>query len=139
MKLRTYLRFNDNKCREAMNFYKECFGGELSLQTVAESRFAKEMPPESQENIMEGRLKTAGFELYGSDMMVDKATVGDNISMNVIAASEAELKTCFDKLARGGEIFMKPEKMPWGEVHSMLTDAYGIEWMITYNREQSDQ
>ncbi|KKW20560.1 MAG: Glyoxalase/bleomycin resistance protein/dioxygenase [Parcubacteria group bacterium GW2011_GWF2_50_9] len=35
-----YLRFNDEKCREAMNLYKKCFGGNLTLQTVGESPMA---------------------------------------------------------------------------------------------------
>ena len=34
-KLNPYLNFN-NQCREAMNFYKECLGGELFFQTVGE-------------------------------------------------------------------------------------------------------
>ncbi|OHA24406.1 MAG: hypothetical protein A3D50_00110 [Candidatus Taylorbacteria bacterium RIFCSPHIGHO2_02_FULL_44_12] len=134
MELRTYLRFNDGRCREAMNFYKECFGGELTFQTAGESPMANEIPPESHDKIMESCLKIGRFEIYGSDMFRDKATVGDNFSMRVKVDSEKELNSLFGKLALGGEIFMKPEKMSWGEIHGMVTDKYGIEWgVVTSN------
>lgn len=131
MELRTFLRFNDGKCREAMNFYKECFGGELTFQTGGESPMAKDIAPEFQDRIMESTLKTGGFEIHGSDMFRDKTTVGDNFNMQLKVVNEAELNSLFDKLAQGGEIFMKPEKMPWGETFAMVTDKYGIEWGLT--------
>lgn len=128
MELRTHIRFNDGKCREAMNFYKECFGGELTFQTGGESPMAGDIPPEFQSRIMEAVLKIGRFEMYGSDMFRDKAIIGDNFSMRLKVDSEEELDSLFKKLSEGGEIFMKPEKMPWGEVHGMVTDKYGIEW-----------
>src|SRR4051812_26888477 len=116
MELRTHLRFNDDKCREAMNFYKDCFGGELTFQTAGESPMAKEMAPETHDKIMESKLKTDQFEIYASDMMRDRATVGDNFCMSIKANSEEQLNSLFNKLSTGGEVFMKPEKMSWGEV-----------------------
>lgn len=41
--INSYLTFNGN-CREAMNFYKDCLGGELILQTIGESPLAYKMP-----------------------------------------------------------------------------------------------
>jgi PhnB protein len=69
-KLNPYLRFNDAKCREAMNFYKSILGGTLTVQTVGESPMAKEMPEDKQDLIMHAELASGGdFKLYGSDMM----------------------------------------------------------------------
>ena len=135
--LNPYLRFNDGKCREAMTFYKDCLGGgELSFQLVSETPMAKDMSPEAQNKIMHSSLKKDGIEIYGSDMMRDRATVGDNFVMSLNCDSEEELKTLFDKLSQGGEIFMAPEKQFWGAIFGMLTDKYGVEWMFNYNVEK---
>ena len=45
MQIQSYLTFNGN-CREAMNFYKQCLGGELWFQTVGESPLSEHMPPQ---------------------------------------------------------------------------------------------
>ena len=56
-RLNPYLNF-DNNCREAMNFYKECLGGELTLQTIGESPLCDKMPPQMKETGRMGRGET---------------------------------------------------------------------------------
>lgn len=132
LQLNPYLRFNDSKCREAMNFYKEIFGGELTFQTLSETPMSKEMPADAQSKIMHATLKNGDFELFASDMMRDKATIGDNISLAVNCGSEEQIRNLFEKLKIGGEIFMPLEKAFWGGLFGMLTDKFGIEWMLNY-------
>lgn len=134
--LNPYLRFNDGKCREAMNFYKEALGGEITFQTIGETPMAKEMPDDKQGYIMHATFKKDGIEFFGSDMMRDKAVVGDNIGMALNCESEEELKTLFSKLSEGGEIFMPIEKAFWGGLFGMITDKFGIEWMLNYQEEE---
>ena len=130
MNINPYLRFNDNKCKEAMTFYKQCLGGELTLQTVGESPMAKEMPKEAQAKIMHAALKSGGAEIYASDMMRDKAVVGDNIAVCINTDDEAGAKKIFAALSKGGEVFMPLEKAFWGDLFGVVTDKYGIEWMV---------
>jgi PhnB protein len=130
MHINPYLRFNDSKCREAMTFYKECLGGELTLQTVGESPMASGMAPETHGKIMHADLKSGTLELFGSDMMRDKAVMGDNIAVSINCDKEEEAKTVFAKLSQGGEVFMPLEKAFWGALFGIVTDKYGIEWMI---------
>ena len=87
-KLSPFLRFNDNKCREAMNFYKECLGGELDFMTVKESPMSKDMPADKQDLIMHSTLKKGGWVLIGSDMMRDKAAIGDNVGGSVAFSNQ---------------------------------------------------
>jgi len=135
-KVSPYLRFNDLKCREAFGFYKDCFGGgEIQLMTVGESPMAKEMPPGSGDRIMHAVFKKGDMQILGSDMMRDKAVVGDNVSIMVEFENEKELNTVFDKMAKGGEVFMKPEEMFWGGVFGTLTDKYGIEWSFHFQKK----
>jgi PhnB protein len=61
-----YLRFSGN-CREAMSFYQECLGGDLTLTTVGETPMAKQMPAEAQKQIMHASLNNGRVVLLGSD------------------------------------------------------------------------
>jgi PhnB protein len=133
--LNPYLRFNDGKCREAMEFYKDIFGGTVEYMTIGESPMAGDMPKEKQGLIMHAVLVSGGIKFMGADMMRNKAVIGDNVSVAVSNSSEQELNQQFDKLAQGGDIFMKPEMMPWGGVYGMVTDKYGVEWQLNFQKE----
>lgn len=130
-KLSPFLKFNDSKCREAMNFYQSCLGGELEFMTVKGSAMEKEMPADKQELIMHSTLKNGDWVLIGSDMMMDKAIIGDNAGVSLTCESEEEIKTVFAKLSEGGNVFMPVELAFWGDWFGMVTDRYGIEWMLS--------
>jgi len=124
-KINPYLRFNEGKCKEAMEFYKECLGGELTFMTVGESPMASEMPAEAQEKIMHSTLKKKDLEFFASDMMRDKTVIGDNVALSLNCESEDEIKDLFAKLSQGGEVFMPLEMAFWGGLFGVLTDKYG--------------
>ena len=134
-KLTPYLRFNDVKCKEAMTFYKSIFGGELTMQTIGESPMAKEMPEKDHGRIMHSTLKSGDIEFSASDMMRDKAVVGDNIALALNCDSEDEIRTHFSKLSQGGAVFMPLEKQFWGALFGVVTDKFGIEWTLNYQME----
>ncbi|OHA28048.1 MAG: hypothetical protein A3D56_00005 [Candidatus Taylorbacteria bacterium RIFCSPHIGHO2_02_FULL_45_35] len=133
-KVNPFLRFNDSKCREAMNFYKEVLGGELDFMTVKESPMAKDMPADKQDLIMHSTLKKREWTLIGSDMMRDVAVIGDNVGISLECESEKELRDIFAKLEKDGEVFMAPSDQFWGAVFGMVTDKYGVEWMLNYQK-----
>lgn len=132
-----FIRFNDNKCTEGMNFYKSVFGGELEVMTVKDSPMAKEMPADKQNNVMHSILKNDKMTFVGMDMMRDKAVIGDNVGMSVVCDSEEQLNEFFSKLSAGGEVFMKPELQFWGGYFGVLTDKYGVEWMFNYQKDEA--
>ncbi len=113
-----------------MTFYKDCLGGELSFQTVGESPMAKDMPKESHDKIMHATLKTGTTPIFASDMMRDKAVVGDNIAISINCDKEEEARTIFAKLSAGGEVFMPIDKVFWEAIFGVVTDKYGVEWMV---------
>ncbi|HEY1037494.1 MAG TPA: VOC family protein, partial [Candidatus Paceibacterota bacterium] len=86
------IRFNDQKCREAMEFYKDCFGGELQFMTVKDGPMAAEVPEESHGLIMHSTLRNNGWTLVGSDMMRDRATAGDQVGIMVDFKNESEMR-----------------------------------------------
>ena len=134
-KLNPFVRIDGGKCREAMNFYKDALGGELYFMTVEESPMANDMGPDKQNLIMHSSLSNNGWVLIASDMMRDKLVVGDNAGISLDFDNEAELRSTFDKLAQGGDVFMAPEASFWGAIFGMVTDKYGVEWMLNFQKE----
>lgn len=130
--LNPFVRFNDGKCRKAMQFYKECLGGELEFMTVGESPMAKDMPADKQNLVMHSTLTTGKWVLMGMDMMRDVATTGDNVGLSLNFDSEKEIKDVFAKLSAGGEVFMPLEPQFWGALFGVVTDKFGVEWMLNY-------
>jgi PhnB protein len=63
-------------------------------------------------------------------------TFGTNSSLCVDAASEEEANKLFNGLAVGGKITMPLEKMFWDALFGMLTDKFGVQWMINYSFHQ---
>jgi len=133
--LSPFLRFNDGTCREAMEFYKGIFGGKLQVMTVGESPMTADMPADKHNLVMHSMLTAGKVAFVGMDMMRDKAIVGDNVGMALDCGSEKELKTVFAALADGGDVFMQPEEMFWGGVFGVVTDKYGVEWMLNFQKK----
>jgi PhnB protein len=132
--LNTYLRFNGN-CREAMTFYQTCLGGELTLQTVAESAIAAQMPPEARNNIMHATLTKGSLVLAGSDMApAEGVKRGNHMVLMLNCSSAEEIQTFFEKLSAGGQVSMPLSTEFWGDTFGMLTDKFGNEWMLNYSK-----
>jgi PhnB protein len=134
-KLSPFLRFNDGKCREAMNFYKDCIGGELNFMTAKGTPMEKDMPGDKLDLIMHSTLAKDGWTLVGSDMMRDKANIGDNAGVMLDCSSEDEIRSVFSKLSEGGDVFMPVEEAFWGALFGVLTDKYGVEWMLNCQKK----
>jgi PhnB protein len=128
-KLNPYLSFKDNT-REAMEFYKTVFGGKLAMSTFKEYNASQE--PSEDNKIMHATLEADnGITFMASDTpdrMEYKA--GTNYSMSLSGDNEAELKGYFEKLLIGGNITMPLEKAPWGDTFGMITDRFGVPWLV---------
>lgn len=135
-RLNPYLSFRDD-AREAMEFYKGVFGGTLTVNTFAEFQ-ASEDPGEA-DKIMHSQLEAPnGVTFMAADTPNGmEHTPGRNVSMSLNGEDEAELRGYFDKLAEGGTIEMPLEKAPWGDTFGMLTDRFGIHWMVNVSAQGS--
>ena len=130
-----YLHFDGN-CREAMTFYKDAIGGDLSIQTVGESPAAQHMPKDVHNQVMHARLG-AGNEafLMASDTMGHmKVNSGNGISLALDCRSDAEIKSRFEKLSAGGKVNQPLAEQFWGATYGQLTDKFGIDWMLNYQK-----
>ncbi|HZO75666.1 MAG TPA: VOC family protein [Ktedonobacteraceae bacterium] len=128
-RLDPYLSFKDN-ARAAMEFYKTVFGGKLTISTFKE--FHASQDPSEDDKVMHSTLEADnGITFMASDTPHRmEYKVGTNFSMSLSGDNAAELRGYFEKLAAGGTIAMPLEKAPWGDTFGMLTDKFGVAWLV---------
>lgn len=128
-KLNPYISFKSN-AREAMEFYHSVFGGKLDLNTFKELQASSD--PSEDNLIMHSQLLTDnGLTLMASDTPARmEYKPGTNVSVSLSGDDEAELRGYWDKLADGATVTMPMEKALWGDTFGMLTDKFGINWMV---------
>src|SRR5580698_6214488 len=101
--LTPYLLFDGN-CHQAMEFYKSCFGGELTFVKVKDSPAKDMMPPVQQEKILNAELKSGNLTIWASDWLrLDETRIqGNTVCLYLRGGSYEELKALFEKLSSGG-------------------------------------
>jgi PhnB protein len=122
-----YLSFRDT-ARQAMEFYQQVFGGELTLSTFGEFGMA-DTP--AADLIMHGQLETpSGFTLMGADTPPGMDySPGTNITVCLSGDEAEQLRGYFTRLAEGGDLSVPLEKQMWGDEYGACTDQFGIPWM----------
>ena len=135
-KLNPYLSFKDN-AREAMQFYKSVFGGTLTISTFKE--FNASQDPAEDHLVMHSQLDSDnGLTLMCADTpSYMEYKPGTNGSISLSGENEAELTGYYQKLADGGKISQPLEKAPWGDSFGMLTDKFGVIWMVNIAGKKS--
>ncbi len=128
-KLNPYISFKDN-AREAMEFYRDVFGGTLDMSTFGDFQVSED--PAEADKIMHAQLDTDnGLTLMGADtpnqMDYDE---GSRITVSLSGDNDAELRGYWDKLTQGGSVTMPLEQAPWGDSFGMCSDRYGVNWMV---------
>jgi PhnB protein len=134
-RLNPYISFRDN-ARQAMEFYKEVFGGTLTVNTFGE--LGSPGTPEA-DKIMHAQLETdSGIALMASDTPAEtELHPGDNISISLSGDNADELRGYWEKLSDGGAVTMPLEKQMWGDEFGMCTDRFGVHWMVNISQSQT--
>jgi PhnB protein len=57
--------------------------------------------------------------------------------MSLSGDDETELAGYYERLSAGGTVLMPLEKAPWGDKFGMVTDKYGIQWMVNVAGQQA--
>jgi PhnB protein len=133
--LNPYLSFNGN-ARQAMEFYQGVFGGKLNMSTFAEFH-ASEDPVEANK-IMHSTLEAEnGLMFMASDILNSmEYRPGNTMSISLSGTDEAELRGYWNKLSNGAKINNPLEKAPWGDTFGMLTDKFGVDWLVNIVAQQ---
>lgn len=138
--LNPYLNF-PGTAEEAFRFYKSIFGGEFTMiQRMKETPEASRLSAEEGEKIMHIALPIGkGNTLMASDAIPSMGHVvqaGDAIRLSLEVVSEDEAKHFFDSLSADGKIEVPLQNTFWNATFGMLTDKFGMRWMINYPHKQ---
>ena len=120
------------QAREALAYYQSVFEGELTLATYADIHSAE--TPGSGDHIAFGRVKAAdGFDLMAYDVQPSKGyDPGENAFYITLQGTDAdEITTRWNRLAADAQAILTPlAPAPFAPLYGMLTDRYGITWII---------
>ena len=141
----THLNFRGT-ARQALEFYRSVFGGEVTLATYADFGMPAELP--GADKIVFGQISSpAGIRLMaydvpGQDDPDATATAGSTRRENGVtitdrtffqslqAESLDELTPYWDGLAEGAEIVEPLAASAWTPGFGMLTDRFGVTWVL---------
>jgi len=126
--LSPYLNFNGSTA-EAMRFYQSILGGDLNIQTFGDAGVAQD---DKQKNLtLHAALTSNGITLFASDGRPDvKVVFGDNVHLSLQGSDSEKLTGYFNGLSAGGQVDMPLAKQFWGDTFGMVTDKFGVHWMV---------
>ncbi|MFC5788654.1 VOC family protein [Agromyces tardus] len=133
--LNPYLNFRGD-AREAMEFYRSVFGGDLAVSTFADFQAAQD--PSENDLVMHAQLDGPGLTLMAADVpnRMDYSGIS-GFSVSLSGDDDATLRGYWDKLADGGTITQPLEVAPWGDAFGMLVDRFGVSWLVNIAGERS--
>jgi PhnB protein len=123
----TYLHFNGN-CREAMQFYQKCLSTEIQMTPGMDAQGK----PSSDAKIMHSQLLRNGQPILqaSDDPSGSSPKVGDNFQVAIDCDSVDKINRLFEALRQGGKVRLPLGDVPWGARFGMLTDKFGIQWLL---------
>lgn len=127
--LNPYISFRDN-AREAMEFYRSVFGGDLITMTFVEGGMPHH--PNEAHLLMHSQLTTPnGLVLMGADIPSHLEYVpGGAVSISLNGDDADTLEGYWQALSDGAEVQMPLVKAPWGDTFGVCVDRYGVHWLV---------
>jgi PhnB protein len=137
--LNPYLNFNGNT-EEAFNFYKSVFGGEFPMVMRFGDAPGEFRGSESEkQKIMHISLPIGkNSVLMGSDspQSSNRPVIGSNVHISISTESKEEADKIFNGLSRDGQVVMPIANTFWGSYFGMLSDKFGIHWMVSFDGQR---
>jgi len=136
--INSYLNFAGNT-EEAFKFYQSVFGGELSMMRFSDTPAGANVPPAVKDKIMHASLPIGKDDILmatdACEEMVFNLKQGTNYYICISPESKEEADRLFNNLADGGKVNMPLADMFWGAYYGDLTDKFGIQWMVNYQKQ----
>ncbi len=131
--VQSYLFFN-GKCEEAIEFYRKALGAEVEMMVrfkdSPEPQPPDMVPPGFENKIMHASFRIGETTLMASDGCSEEKTKFEGFSLSLAVETEADADRVFAALAEGGHVQMPLEKTFWSPRFGMVTDRFGMGWMI---------
>ncbi|WP_182869931.1 YciI family protein [Rhodopirellula sp. JC639] len=127
-----YLFFG-GRCEEALEFYQQAIGASVSMCmrfNESPAPAPEGMIPEGFENkIMHASFEVGKMTIMASDGCGERSAFGSfRLTLSMPSAADAEL--VFNALAEGGTVDMPLTKTFWSPRYGMVTDKFGLGWMV---------
>lgn len=139
----THLNFRGD-ARQALEFYQAVFGGRLGIATYGDFGMPKDAP--GAHDVVFGQLESeGGFRVMAYDIPgapADPATGGPTRRENGVTLTEQpffvsvrgtaldEVKEYWDALSAGASIIEPLAASAWSRGFGMLTDRFGVTWIL---------
>ena len=137
MQITPYLNFNGN-CKEAFEFYERTLKGKIqTMMPHAGSPMEAHTPPEWRDKILHASLTVGNAALMASDAPPQGYKQPEGFAVSLGLSDIAEAERIFRDLSEGGRITMPIQQTFWAARFGMLTDRYGIPWMINCDKPMS--
>jgi PhnB protein len=128
MKIETYIFFTD-QCAQAMRFYEKVLGGKIeAMMTYGDSPAGPHNPPEMAHKVIHARLTVGNAVLMASDGPEAETRKGFAVTLQVDTIAEAD--KLFNALSEGATITMPIGETFFSKRFGMLTDKFGVPWMV---------
>ncbi|MEY9864506.1 PhnB protein [Catenulispora sp. GAS73] len=130
IKSTTHVNFRGN-ARAALEFYRDVFDGDLTVITYGAMHAAQS--PEQEEQIMWGQVTApSGFAIMAFDVPADRPYDKGVTPFyeSVRGDSVEDVTPIWEKLTDGATILQKLEPSPWAPAYGMLTDRFGVTWVV---------
>ncbi len=129
----------DGNCAEAMTFYHQCLGGELTLSRLGDTPMKDQFPLEKHNRMINAHLTSGAIEISATDWMASPAfdpVQGNMSAIFVNGGSYDDTKAVFDRLAVGAEKsrFQDLHDMPFG-TYGQFYDKYGVQWIFVAEKK----
>lgn len=130
--IQPYLFFR-GRCEEALEFYKRAIGAEIEM--IMRYNESPEPPqPGMVPDGYEGKVMHASFRVGESVVMASDGCGEESgfqgFKLSIAVETEADADRAFNALAEGGEVTMPLDKTFWSPRFGMLTDGFGVDWMV---------
>lgn len=130
MQVQPYLFF-DGRCEEALAFYREALGAEVtSMMRFSESPDPEMTPPGAGHKVMHASFRLGETEVMASDGHSAGQPTFEGVSLSLSVDSDAEAKRMFDALADGGRVTMPLGPTFFASSFGMVADRFGVPWMV---------
>jgi PhnB protein len=126
----THLNFR-GEARSALELYQTVFGGQLVAVTYADAHNVAD--PSEADQVMWGQVASeAGFRVMAYDVPGHTAYErGVNpVFVSVRGTDGAELRGYWDTLAEGATVVVPLAEAAWSPLYGMLTDRFGVTWVL---------
>ncbi|CAD5107849.1 VOC family protein [Zestomonas carbonaria] len=136
MQVQPYLFFN-GRAEEALAFYAKAIGAETTF--LMRFKDAPEQPPSeecgnySPEHIMHANMQVGPTQVMVSDG-AEPNSAFNGFSLAVAVDSPEEAARVYAALAEGGQATMPVQETFWARAFGMLTDKFGVSWMVNCER-----